>query len=86
MKKKRKGPVVSEENKLAAKLRMDAYWVKRHKQETVLAPIREMLDAVYLAGWRHNKALIINFRVDAQMSPSQAETEIKKLFIDAFNA
>jgi len=85
MKKKRKGPVVSEKNKLAAKLRMEAYWEKRHKQEMALIPIRGILNAVYLAGWKQNKAQIINYRVDNQMSVLQAETEIKRLFTEAFN-
>jgi hypothetical protein len=84
MKRKRKMPPVSEENKLAAKLRMEAYWEKRHKQEMALVPIRSILNAVYLAGWKQNKAIEINFRVDNQMSPEQAEREIKRLFTEAF--
>jgi len=85
-KKKRKGPVVTEENKLAAKLRMEAYWERRKKQESALIPIKMILEAVYLAGWKQNKALEINYRVDSQMSVLQAEKEIKRLFTEAFDA
>jgi len=84
-KKKRKGPNFTEEQKLAAKVRMETYWEKRHKQEMALIPIKGILDAVYLAGWKQNKALEINYRSDGQMSPQQAETELKRLFTEAFN-
>lgn len=84
-KKKRKGPDFTEEQKLAAKQRMEAYWEKRHKQEMALLPIRRILDAVYLAGWKRNKMQEINYRLDGQLSPAQAEAEIKKLFTEAFN-
>jgi hypothetical protein len=85
-KKKRKGPTFTEEQKLAAKARMDAYWERKHKQEMALVPIRRILDAVYLAGWKQNKAQVINYRADSQMSPAQGEAEIKKLFNEAFSA
>ena len=84
-KKKRKGPTFTEEQKLEAKKRMEAYWEKRHKQEMALEPIRKILDAVYLAGWKHNKVKVINYRLDHQYSPEQAEAMIKQLFTDAFN-
>jgi hypothetical protein len=83
-KKKRKGPTFTEEQKLAAKQRMESYWEKKHKQEMALIPIKRILEAVYLAGWKQNKAQEINYRVDSQMSVVQAEREIKKLFNEAF--
>lgn len=83
-KKKRKGPTFTEEQKLEAKKRMEAYWEKRHKQEMALVPIKSILEAVYMAGWKQNKALEINYRVDGQMSVLQAEKELKRLFMEAF--
>lgn len=83
-KKKRKAPEFSEEQKQAAKERMEKYWERRHKQEMALLPIRKILDAVYLAGWKQNKSQNINYRLDGQLSPAQAEAEIKKLFNEAF--
>jgi hypothetical protein len=84
-KKKRKGPNFSEEQKLAAKVRMEAYWEKRHKQEMALVPIKGILEAVYLAGWKHNRSPVINYRLEGQKSVAQGEVEIKQLFMDAFN-
>ena len=84
-KKKRKGPTFTEEQKLAAKQRMEAYWEKRHRQEMALLPIKHIVEAVYLAGWKHNKNPVINYKLDSQLSPAQAEAELKKLFTDAFN-
>ena len=83
-KKKRKGPTFTEEQKLAAKKRMEEYWERKHRQEMALLPIKRILDAVYLAGWKQNKALEINYAADSQMSVQQAERELKRLFMEAF--
>jgi hypothetical protein len=74
----------TEEFKQAAKERMEKYWEKKRKQEGALVPIKGILERVYMAGWKQNKSQFITF--SNQMSVSQAEAELTKLFNEAFNA
>jgi hypothetical protein len=81
-KKKNKGPQFTEEQKEAARIRMQKFWERKHKQEAVIKGLHETLEKVYMAGWKHNKAPVITFF--NQMSVAQAERELTELFNEAF--
>lgn len=83
-KKKRKAPEFTEEQKQAARERMQAYWERKHKQEAALLPIKGILERVYMAGWKQNKSKFITF--NNQMSVPQANEELTRLFNEAFDA
>lgn len=84
---------MSKKQKLAAQKaseRMKKYWAMKRAENAEQAEVvgnymdkmrqvKPILDMVYLAGWKQNKAEYIK-PVDGQMSVSQAYAEIEKLF------